>query len=254
MVHGFGGHTFSFRYQLEEFSHDHHCIAIDLKGFGYSERQKDGDFSMTEQARLVLRAMDILKIEKATLIGHSMGGAVVMRMAAAAPERVERLVLAASVSGQKVPMAPRLPFIRPFLPGLSRLVMVRDFGKKMFYDPSSVDAEGIRATYLAAARVEGSMNTIWNMWRDLREEGPIDFERITCPLLVLAAEKERVIPFYSRALAYLRSRLPQAEIQTLPRTGHLLLEEQPDEANAAIRSFLGTIEARPDAAEPAAVA
>jgi pimeloyl-ACP methyl ester carboxylesterase len=242
MIHGFGGHTFSFRYQLAEFSRDHHVIAIDLKGFGYSERSERGDYSLTEQSRLVLRAMDILKIDRATLVGHSMGGEVVMRVAAAAPERVERLVLAASVSGQRVPFAPRLPFIRPFLPGLSRLVMVRNFGKKMFYDPSTVDVEGIRATYLDAARVRGSMNTIWEMWGDVPGDQPIAYSSITQPVLVLAAEKERVIPFYSRVVSHLRANLPQAEVQTIERTGHLLLEENPERANAAIRAFIGTTE------------
>lgn len=251
MIHGFGGHTFSFRYQIADFSRDHHVVAIDLKGFGYSERSERGDYSLTEQARLVLRVMDILKIDRATLVGHSMGGAVVMRAAEAEPERVERLVLVASVSGQRVPFAPRLPFIRPFLPGLSRLVMVRNFGKKMFYDPSTVDVEGIRETYLTAARIHGSMNTIWEMWGDVPGDQPIAYSSIWQPVLVLAAEKERVIPFYPRVVAQLRASLPQAEVQTVERTGHLLLEENPEAANAAIRAFIGTTDGR---AEPAAAA
>lgn len=238
MVHGFGGHTFSFRHQIAHFSKDHYAVAIDLKGFGYSDRQPEGDYSLTEQARLVLRAMDALKIEKATLIGHSMGGEVVMRVAASAPERVERLVLAASVSGQRVPFLPRPRFIRPFMPGLAKLAVRRNFGKKMFYDPSSIDAEGIHAAYLAAARITGSLNTIWQMWSDVPTDRPIDHARITQPVLILAAEEERVIPLYPRVLAYLRSKLPHAQVLTIARTGHLLLEERPTEANAAIRAFL----------------
>ncbi len=238
MVHGFGGHTFSFRRQMEAFSKDYRCVAVDLMGFGYSARPADGDYSLTGQATLMLGAMDRLGIERATLLGHSMGGAVVMRMAAAAPERVERLVLAASVSGQRVPLAPRPGFIRPLLPGLSRLIMVRDFGRKMFYDPSAMDVETIRATYMEPARLHGSMNTIWQMWGDVPHDPPIDYDRVTMPTLVLVAEKERVIPFYSRTLAHIRANLPHAQIEPVERTGHLLLEENPARCNELIRAFM----------------
>ena len=238
MIHGFGGHTFSFRCQLTGFSRDYYAVAIDLKGFGYSDRQPEGDYSLTEQARLILRAMDALKIGKAALIGHSMGGEVAMRVAVSAPLRIERLVLAASVSGQRVPFLPRPRFIRPFMPGLARLAVRRNFGKKMFYDPSSVDVENIHATYLDAARITGSLNTVWQMWTDVPHDKPIDYAAITQPVLILAAEKERVIPLYPRVLAYLRAKLPHAQVLTIQRTGHLLLEENPTDANAAIRAFL----------------
>ena len=108
----------------------------------------------------------------------------------------------------------------------------------MFYDPSSVDAETIHATYLATARITGSLDTIWQMWTDVPHDKPIDYARITQPVLILAAEKERVILLYGSVLAHLRAKLPQAQVLTIERTGHLLLEENPTTANAAIRAFL----------------
>jgi pimeloyl-ACP methyl ester carboxylesterase len=59
------------------------------------------------------------------------------------------------------------------------------------------------------------------------------------PVLILWAEKERVLPFPDRLLKWLRKRLPDAEVVSVPRTGHMLLEESPEAANAAIRRFLG---------------
>src|SRR2546426_12476077 len=116
MVHGFGGHTFSFRKLMPDLAREHRVVALDLKGFGYSERPKNGDYSLGAQARLVLGAMDALGTSTATLIGHSMGGEVVMRVANLAPDRVERLILAGSISGDRIPMLPPLPIIKPFLP------------------------------------------------------------------------------------------------------------------------------------------
>jgi pimeloyl-ACP methyl ester carboxylesterase len=128
------------------------------------------------------------------------------------------------------------------MPGLARLAVRRNFGKKMFYDPSSIDVETIHATYLAAARITGSLNTIWQMWTDVPHDKPIDYASITQPVLILAAEEERVIPLYPRVLAHLHSKLPQAQVLTIEHTGHLLLEENPTDANAAIRAFLGATE------------
>jgi pimeloyl-ACP methyl ester carboxylesterase len=237
MVHGFGGSTFSFRYQMAELSRDHRCVAIDLKGFGFSQRSEGGDYSLTAQARLVLRVMDLLGIGRCVLMGHSMGGDVAMRIAAISPERVEKLILAASSPGMKIWVMPRLRFMRPLL-RLSIRTSLGRYRKRLFFDRKSVDTEAIFAGYLATARIKGSLNTIWEMWKGVRSDKAIDYQRITMPTLILWAERERIIPFPGFALRWLRKKLPHAEVVTVPRTGHLLLEERPDACNAAIRRFL----------------
>lgn len=237
MIHGFGGHTYSYRHQIVDLAQDYRCVAIDLKGFGYSERPEGGDYSLTEQARLVLGAMDALGIGKATLIGQSMGGEVVMRAAQMAPERVERLILAASVPGKKVPIAPRLPFMRRFVGPITRLVAVRSW-KRLFYDQSRPDLAQIREEYLKPVRIHGTTRTVWEMWEGIRHDERIDFARLTLPVLILWGEKERILPFPGRALRWLQEHLPQAVTEHIPASGHMLLEEQPALVNAAIRRFL----------------
>jgi pimeloyl-ACP methyl ester carboxylesterase len=237
MIHGFGGATFSFRYQMAELSRDHRCVAIDLKGFGFSQRPHGGDYSLTGQALLVLRAMDLLGIDRCVLMGHSMGGDVSMRIATIAPERIEKLILAASATGMKVWVMPRLPFLRPFLQLTVRASLGR-YRKKLFYDIKAIDADQVFQGYLATARIMGSFNTIWEMWDGIRRDKPIDYKRIKMPTLILWAERERIIPFPGFALRWLRKKLPHAEVVTVPRTGHLLLEERPDACSAAIRRFL----------------
>jgi pimeloyl-ACP methyl ester carboxylesterase len=252
MVHGFGGSTFSFRYQIAELSRDHRCVVIDLKGFGYSQRPEGGDYSLTGQAGLVLRAMDLLGIGRCVLMGHSMGGDVAMRIAAMSQERVEKLILVASSPGMKIWVMPRFPFMRLLL----RLSMRASLGrhrKRLFYDRKSVDEEAIFAGYLATARIKGSFNTVWEMWKGVRSDKAIGYKRITMPTLILWAERERIIPFPGFALRWLRKKLPHAEVVIVPRTGHLLLEERPNACNAAIRRFLaGATEDQVREAAPAA--
>lgn len=241
MIHGFGGHTFSFRHQLAAFGSDYRCVAIDLKGFGYTQRPPAGDYSLTAQAHLVLGTMDALGIEKATLIGHSMGGEVVMRVAASAPERVEKLILAASVPGDRLPTLPRLGFARPVAMASARLLALAAW-RNMFYDRTKLDTKAIRDAYVATHRIEGTQDALWEMYADARKDKPIQYKRITAPVVILWAERERILPFPSRSLKLLQKHFPDAEIVPIPHTGHLLLEENPAAANAAIRRFLGAEE------------
>jgi pimeloyl-ACP methyl ester carboxylesterase len=237
MIHGFAGHTYSFRHQIAEFSRDHRCIAIDLMGFGYSGRPTDADYSLEAQANLVLHTLDALEVGTFTLAGHSLGGEVAMRIAAKTPERVEKLILVASVPGVKPVLLPRLSIFRPFLRPAARLTALNAW-RNMFYDASKLDTDAIRSAYIKPMRIQGTGNTVWEMWRDVRHDPVVDFKRITMPTLILWAEKERIIPFPGRAYRHLQKKLPHAETAIIPRTGHLLLEENPADANEAIHRFL----------------
>jgi pimeloyl-ACP methyl ester carboxylesterase len=234
LIHGFGGHTYTYRYLIPDLARDHRVVAVDLKGSGYSGRPKKGDYSLGEQARLVVRLMDILGIERASVVGHSLGGEVAMRIAAGWPERVERLALAASVSGDRIPTLPVTPLIRPFLWLFSRL-FGRWLFRRMFYDKRKATKEVLEA-YRRPLRIKGTGNAVYQTLRDGRREKPVDSGGIKQPVLILWASHERILP--GRTLSRLRKRLAHAEVVTIDRAGHLLLEEQPEETNRAVRSFL----------------
>jgi pimeloyl-ACP methyl ester carboxylesterase len=236
MLHGFGGHTFSFRHTILDLSRDHRVIAVDLMGFGYSERFVEGDYSQTRRAWLVMRLMDRLGIQKATLLGHSMGGGTAMRIAATWPERVDSLVLAASTAGERFRSrafgAARL--LKPLLPLLPRIASSRLLLVSV-HDSSFLTAE-LRDAYLAPARIKGSMEGLARMMEDTRHDEPVAYERVTQPALILWASKERVLP--PRMLDELRRCVPHARVEIVEEAGHLLLEERPEVCNALIREFL----------------
>jgi len=232
LIHGLGGNTFTFRYLIPDLARDHRVIALDLKGFGYSQRIRDGGYSMIDQARLVIGLMDTLGIQKAIVVGHSMGGAVAMNLAAAWPDRVDKLVLVASASGDRIPMAPPW-LLRPFLP-LGRLFRDRLFNLTV-YDRSTITEE-MREGYRRPALIRGTARAVYETLRDSRRDVPIAYGRIVQPTLLLWGERDRVLP--SWMLPRLRQRLPNAEFASVERTGHMPLEERPEECNAIIRRFL----------------
>ena len=247
LIHGFLGHTYDFRHLIPELAKDHRVVAVDLKGFGYSGRPKKSDYSLTEQARLVTRLMDKLAIDRASIVGHSMGGEVVMRMAAAWPERVDRIVLAASVSGDRIPMPPVTPLIKPILWLFARIFGRRIF-RRQFYDPRKATKEALEA-YRRPLRTKGTGDAIYQLLRDGQREKRVDHSRITQPVLILWASHERILPRW--VLSRLRKHFPRAEVVTIDRAGHLLLEEQPEASNAAIRRFLTGAPTAPETVDTA---
>jgi pimeloyl-ACP methyl ester carboxylesterase len=177
--------------------------------------------------------MDKLGIDWASVVGHSLGGEVAMRMAVTHPDRVERLVLAASVSGDRIPMLPVTPLIKPFVWLFGRLFGRRIF-RRQFYDPRKATKE-VYDGYRRPLRIKGTGNSVYQTIRDGQREKAVNTSGVTQPVLILWASHERILPRFT--LSRLRKRFP-AEVVTIERAGHLLLEERPETANSAIRRFL----------------
>jgi hypothetical protein len=79
-----------------------HVLAVDLLGFGFSDKPSWFDYSIASQARMIERLMDRLGIGRATLVGSSYGGAVASSLALDYAERVEKLVLVDAVINDDV--------------------------------------------------------------------------------------------------------------------------------------------------------
>jgi pimeloyl-ACP methyl ester carboxylesterase len=236
LVHGFGGQTFQYRHQLPYFARDHRVIAVDLKGFGYSERDADTGLSHTDQVAMLRALLDRLGVERAAVVGHSMGGAVAQRFAATHSAMVDALVLAASMPVDRRPRRAMVPgaLLRPALPLLAPLAASRLLAAS-FYDAAHL-TDDVREEYLRPARLRGSMDGLARMMRDARLDAPVDLARVTMPVLLLYGAHDPVAPLSTAQ--YIRERIPHARLTVIERAAHLLLEERPDECNRAISDFL----------------
>jgi len=94
MVHGASQDTLSWKYVIDLFAQHYSVYALDLPGHGKSALPAGGPFTATpDNARTVLQCLEALQIQDAVLMGHSMGGGVVVQVAILAPTQVRGLVL-----------------------------------------------------------------------------------------------------------------------------------------------------------------
>jgi pimeloyl-ACP methyl ester carboxylesterase len=130
LIHGFPTSGHLWLDVVPKLPAGHRVIVIDLLGFGRSDAPIDGDYTIAAHGRRVLDLLDALRIDRACLVGHGTGGAVVQWAALEAPDRVTRLALIGSSTAEgwfstdrrgaralydlalRLPAAVWLPFIR----------------------------------------------------------------------------------------------------------------------------------------------
>lgn len=245
LVHGLNASTYAFRYIIPELAQRYRAVALDLKGFGHSERPAKSDYSLSAQADSVAGAMTQLGIESAMVVGHSMGGAVAMRVALRYPERVKRLVLVDSASDREfrrgLGVAPLLRLglflALPFTLHSRRYQQLAL--RAQVHDPALLTPEFVEA-HFRSSRMKGHQRALGALMADRRRDEPLAPEKIGAPTLILWGEHDRFLP--PEVGEELAGRIPSARLELVPSSGHLPLEEQPGYCSRALLNFLGSEE------------
>lgn len=218
-------------------------LAVDLPGYGLSPTIEPYDLAGLASA--VRRLLDWVGVERALLVGHSMGGMVAQELMALAPSRVSALVLAAT-SPAFGPQggAWQSEFLRArFAPLESGLGMARLAAQLIptmagrNAPPSLVSA----ATRLMAGVPEATYRQA--LAALVRFDRRAALAAIPVPALVVAGEDDRTAaPEVARRMA---ASIPGAECVVLPATGHLLMLEQPEAFAQAVLAFVRRLPAAP---------
>ncbi|MBE3111201.1 MAG: alpha/beta fold hydrolase [Acidobacteria bacterium] len=241
LLHGLNGSTFSFRLLMPLLTPHFRTVALDLMGFGYSDRPQERDYSLGAQARLVAGFLDALDIDRASVLGHSLGGAIAMRLALDFPERVDRLILASSASDSEMRRCLRSSrLVRPLLPVVAAFTVQNQRFRRMSlrsscYDPAFVTPEMIEG-YLAPTRVKGHLRALGSLMVDRRKDPPLDLSTISQPALIIWGAADRWLP--ASHAERIRALIPDSRVALIQNAGHLVLEEQPEDAAREIIDFL----------------
>lgn len=259
LIHGLGGAKSSFYETVAALAVDHTVHAIDLPGFGSSSKPR-GPYDPEFFARHVLALMDALAIDRADLVGNSMGGRVALEVGLRAPDRVRTLSLLAPSMAfrrgrQLVPLARVLRPELAVLPPILHPRLVRERFWSLIARPERVDPalgdiavdEFLRTHGSPAARV-----AFYAAARQIYLEqplGPAGFwtriEELQPPALFVWGEQDRLVP--ARFARHVAAALPGAAQVILPECGHVPQIELPEQTHALLRDFI----AEPALAPPA---
>src|SRR4029079_14297171 len=102
LIHGFASSTLVWSQVFLKLAEaGYRVIAVDMLGYGYSAKPRNGEYTIAGQAKLLTRLIDTLGIPRAIFVGSSYGGAVAATCALDYSERVEKLVLVGAVNNNR---------------------------------------------------------------------------------------------------------------------------------------------------------
>ncbi len=243
LVHGFGGSTYSFRHVLPALADSFRVVALDLAGFGWTERPRQMEaYTLEGQARLVLGVADALGIHSFHLVGHSYGGGISLWIAAHHPDRLRSLTLVDSTlpaysAARRRRFAAVRPLVSVFLRTFAlRPSFIRRGLERSVHDPALVTDEVVHE-YLRRLAVEGAVDAYRGLTAPLRGPAPqVDLAALRLPTLVLwGADDPLLAAHYGERAA---QKIPGARFVAIPECGHLPMEERPEAFLAALVPFL----------------
>lgn len=239
LLAGLASDEVSWVFQKEAFARKHRLITCDNRGVGRSPKPP-GPYSIPDMAEDIIALLDHLALEKVSLLGHSMGGAIAQILAIEHPQRVERLVLACTFSkieGRSLPVIESWADVIK-LPSTPRLLGCTLF--PWLYTDRFFRQEGALEASIAALAahpypIEGEFIEAQVAALQGFDSTRL-LEKISAPTLVLAAEEDLLVsPASCRSLA---AAIPNALFEVLPQTAHSCMLETPDAFNQAVLSFL----------------
>ena len=229
-IHGAGGNGEIWEEQVAFFKGKHSVYRLDLPGHGGSGPQ--GEDRIGSYAHWVrLSTKKLFAKRPFVLVGHSMGGAIVLELALTPPEGVAGIVVVGSGA--------KLAVTRAIFQMLSQNpeAFFETIGQFAFISsaPTALRERFIRVTRQCQPSV------IFNDFQacdhfDVRTRLP----EIKIPTLVLCGEEDQLTPVKNSR--YLHENTAASRLVLIPNAGHMVMVEQPDTLNRAIKSFLETLE------------
>jgi len=236
LVHGLGYARWGWEPVADRLAEQFEVILLDNRGIGESDAPP-GPYTAAEMAADTLRVMDEASIERAHLVGTSLGGMIAQELALAAPERVDKLVLVSTTPGG--PNAPPMPevTVRLFVEtkSLEPSVALRRFVENAL---GAGAANGLverilehrvrTAQPFSAWAAQAAAGTAFDAWERL--------PGLDAPTLVLHGTADNVVD--PRNAELLAARIPGARMELFPGCGHLPPWEQPERFVEVVEEFL----------------
>ena len=240
LLHGFGASLHTWDSWAEGLSASHRVIRVDLPGSGLSEPDPAGNYTDARSIQMLVALLDQLKVSRASVVGHSIGGRIAWSFAALHPDRTDHLVLVAPDGfaspgfeyGQPAEVPAALGLMRHLLPkALLRMNLKPAYGNPDFL------TDALTTRYHDLMLAPGARDAMLQRLQQTTLTDPVPvLARIRAPTLLLWGEADAMIPF-ANAKDYQQA-MPGSRLVSFTGVGHLPQEEAAEASLQAVQAFL----------------
>ena len=246
LLHGFPTSSHLYRNILPHLAKTHRAIALDLPGYGLSDKPLDVRYDYDFYTDVLDSFLDALGIGETNLVVHDLGGPVGLYWAIQNPGRVPKLVILNTLVYPETSWAVKLfliamktPGLRDFLVSPKGIVGAMQFGvankarlNREVLTPYTAPFESAaaRKALIKAGSGLGGLGGLAKIAREL--------PGYETSIRLIYGEKDRVLPDVAKTMARLQRARPEAEFTALPNCGHFLQEDEPERVGQLIAEFL----------------
>ena len=252
-LHGWAGNVATWHRNLPPLAESRRVYAIDLKGWGLTDKPSDSDYSLLQQAHHVRSFLRAMGEEHAVLVGHSMGGAIAIITAAEFPDAISGIVLINPAGGNVLSYlryASRLMELPPLRRWALLAIqysytyeplMTRGM-PRAYYDPATHLTLDMKRALLQPYHTHGYVDAVISTARQTHHHHiTARVPHIHCPTLIIWGANDVVLPL--NTARYFLDSLPGARLEVLRAAGHQAHEEQSEAVNRLIADFAAELKA-----------
>lgn len=247
LIHGGGAGAdgpSNFSHIMNRYGKHMRTIAVDMVGFGHTDKPSPDVFAYTQQARTnhIARFIEVMGFDKVNLIGNSMGGTTSFGVALRRPDLVNKLVLMGSaIKCSAEDLAARRGDVAPVVnfdqtpEGMRRIIDCLTYS----YEPDEAYIDyRIKGSLSEESRAANAATMKW-----VRENGLFytdeQLAQVKCPVLVVGGKHDVMVPIVQ--IHEIIDKIPQAYGYILPYAGHWIMIEEPDRFVNCTLDFFGFI-------------
>ncbi len=247
LLHGWPTNAQLWRHALPLIGAGRRAIALDLPGYGTSDKPLSASYSFRFYDRILTGFLDALGITETGLAVHDIGGPIGLHWAVGCPERITELALLNTLVFPDLSASVRLFILASHLPGV-RSVLSSPWGVAQSLRLGVTDkakiTDAVAARYQAPFATPHARRALLKAAHGLHPRG---FQAIadglpglTMPLRILYGEQDRILPRVAQTMARVAELLPHAAVTALPDCGHFLQEDRPEEVAELLAAFFCT--------------
>jgi pimeloyl-ACP methyl ester carboxylesterase len=242
LIHGFANSLQSFRRLAPLLAGRYYVVAYDMPGFGLSDKPAPFDYRNEHQAQVGADLIKALGLQRVVVAGHSLGGAIALRVALDSPEVIGLVVMNPGIITSGVPAIAKylvFPFPRIQAKIFGDPEFRSGFLKRSFVDPTIVTDDVVK-DLSRASRSEGYLRGMTSMMGQYNDPDEVPLlPRLKVPSLIVWGKQDRGKP--ASEFDELKAKLPFNTAVLVPTSGHYVQEEAPAETAAAMNDFVDRV-------------